>query len=232
MTSPTADRAEKDQMTYQGSLAEPLTTECDDRARRRPERRIKAAGFPRDMPLRTFGLDANPNIDPAVVNTLARCERIKKGQPVCPIGNSGASKPHVLTALGIEAAMYGYRVRSTLATNLVNEPVEAADKKQLNKTTARYGRVGLVCIDELGHKEPDRHGTELLFQVLTERESKNSAAIASNESFGKAHMFRRTCARRHRNITGSRSSAYLRCEEGGCSGMMCRVKRFRKDDAA
>lgn len=34
------------------------------------------------------------------------------------------------------------------------------------------------------HMELDRHGAELLFQVLTEREVKNSVAIASNESFG------------------------------------------------
>ncbi|GAB3227027.1 hypothetical protein GCM10027447_17850 [Glycomyces halotolerans] len=31
--------------------------------------------------------------------------------------------------------------------------------------------------------ELDRHGAEPLFQVLTEREEKNSVAIASNESF-------------------------------------------------
>jgi DNA replication protein DnaC len=31
--------------------------------------------------------------------------------------------------------------------------------------------------------ERDRRGAELLFQVLTEREEKNSVAIASNESF-------------------------------------------------
>jgi DNA replication protein DnaC len=66
----------------------------------------------------------------------------------------------------------------------VNELVEAADEKQLNKTIARYGRVDLLCIDELGYMELDRHGAELLFQVLTEREDKNSVAIASNESFG------------------------------------------------
>ncbi len=30
----------------------------------------------------------------------------------------------------------------------------------------------------------DKHGAELLFQVLTEREEKNSVAIASNEAFG------------------------------------------------
>ncbi|MGV9885188.1 ATP-binding protein, partial [Streptomyces sp. NPDC003379] len=33
------------------------------------------------------------------------------------------------------------------------------------------------------HMELDRRGAELLFQVLTEREEKNSVAIASNESF-------------------------------------------------
>ncbi|MEU8824902.1 hypothetical protein [Streptomyces sp. NPDC048636] len=40
-------------------------------------------------------------------------------------------------------------------------------------------------------------------EVLTEREEKNSVAIASDEFFGKAHMFRRTCARRRRSGAGS-----------------------------
>jgi DNA replication protein DnaC len=44
--------------------------------------------------------------------------------------------------------------------------------------------VYLLAIDELGYMELDRRGAELLFQVLTEREEKNSVAIASNESFG------------------------------------------------
>ena len=64
----------------------------------------------------------------------------------------------------------------------MNEPVEAADEKVLAKTIARYWRVDLLCI-EPGYMELDRRGPELLFQVLTEREEKNSIAIASNESF-------------------------------------------------
>lgn len=76
-----------------------------------------------------------------------------------------------------------HRVKYVLATKLVNELVEAADEKQLTKTMARYGRVDLLCIDEFGNMELDRRGADLLFQVLTEREEKNSVAIASNESF-------------------------------------------------
>ena len=86
--------------------------------------------------------------------------------------------------VGTEAAMAGYRVKYTLATQLANELVEAADEMTLAKTIARYGRVDLLCIDELGYMQLDRRGAELLFQVLTEREEKASVAIASNESFG------------------------------------------------
>jgi DNA replication protein DnaC len=39
------------------------------------------------------------------------------------------------------------------------------------------------CLDELGYMELDRHGAELLFQVLTEREERSAIAIASNEPF-------------------------------------------------
>ncbi|GGR74044.1 hypothetical protein GCM10010236_30670 [Streptomyces eurythermus] len=39
--------------------------------RLRSERRIKAAPLPRDRSPRAFDFDANPNIDPVTVNTLA-----------------------------------------------------------------------------------------------------------------------------------------------------------------
>nr|WP_177153854.1 ATP-binding protein [Streptomyces sp. 2131.1] len=111
--------------------------------------------------LRAFDFDANPNIDAATTHT-ASCEWIKKGQPLCLIGDSGTGKSHMLISLRAGAAMKGYRVRYTLATKLVNELVEAADEKQLNKTIARYGRVDLLYIDELGYMELDRRGADHL----------------------------------------------------------------------
>lgn len=60
-----------------------------------------------------------------------------------------------------------------LGTRLVNDLAEAADEKMLAKSIARYSR-DLLCIDELGFMELDRRGAELLFQVLTESEEKNS----------------------------------------------------------
>jgi DNA replication protein DnaC len=112
-----ANEAARDQMSYRAFMAELLLAECDDRARRRAERRIKAAAFPREKSLRGFDFDANSNIDPAVIHTLATSEWVKRGEPLCLIGDSGTGKSHLLIALGTAAAMAGYRVKYTWQPN-------------------------------------------------------------------------------------------------------------------
>jgi DNA replication protein DnaC len=52
-----AEAAAKEQMTYRGYLAELLMGECDERNRRRSERRIRAAAFPRQKYLELSGVD-------------------------------------------------------------------------------------------------------------------------------------------------------------------------------
>lgn len=175
--------AHREQLTYAAFLADILGAECDDRADRRRYRRVREAGFPRPKRLEQFDFDANPTINPATVHTLAAGGWITAGAPLCLIGDSGTGKTHLLIALGTAAAEAGHRVRYVLASRLVNELAEAATEHQLAKTIARYGRLDLLCVDELGYLSLDRHGAELLFQVLTEREEKASIAIASNEPF-------------------------------------------------
>jgi DNA replication protein DnaC len=178
-----AAAAQREQLSYLGFLAELVMAECDDRDKRRAARRVHDAGFPRDKRLEELDFAANPNLNPAVIHQLATCAWVKAGHPLCLIGDSGTGKSHLLIALGAAAAEAGHRVRYTLASKLVNELVEAADDKQLSKMIARYGRVDLLCLDELGYMELDRRGAELLFQVLTEREERSAIAIASNEPF-------------------------------------------------
>jgi DNA replication protein DnaC len=178
-----ADAAAREQLTYRAFLSELLLAECDDRDERRAARRVHEAGFPRPKTLADFDFAANTAINPATINTLAGCAWVTKGQSLCLIGDSGTGKSHLLIGLGTAAAQAGHKVRYVLAAKLVNELVEAADERQLSRTIARYGRVELLCLDELGYMELDKRGAELLFQVLTEREEKTAVAIASNDSF-------------------------------------------------
>ena len=53
------------------------------------------------------------------------------------------------------------RVRYATCAQLVNELVEAADERRLSRIVARYGRLDLLCLDELGYVQLDARGAEL-----------------------------------------------------------------------
>ena len=178
-----AAEAEREQLSYLGFLAELVMAECDDRTIRRTQRRLHSAGFPRSKRLNDFDFAANPALNPGLIGQLATSDWVRQGRPLCLIGDSGTGKTHLLIALGTAAAEAGHTVRYVLAAKLVNELAEAADERHLARTIARYGRVDLLLIDELGYLQLDRRGAELLFQVLTEREERSAVAIASNEPF-------------------------------------------------
>ncbi len=178
-----ADAAARDGATHRAYLAELLTAEVDTRQTRRRERRIKEARFPRIKTLADFNFDATNTISPATIATLAEGSWIDRGEPVVLLGDSGTGKTHLLIALGIAACEQTRSVRYLTAAQLVNELVEAADDRHLSRTVARYGRLDLLIIDELGYLQLDSRGAELLFQVLTEREERASIAVASNAPF-------------------------------------------------
>jgi DNA replication protein DnaC len=178
-----AAAAARERLSHQAYLAEVLTAECDDRDARRRIRRVLEAKFPRTKRLEDLDLTAMPALPPATLAHLAGGTWIDAGEPVVLLGDSGTGKTHLLIGLGTAAAESGRRVRYATTAALVNELVEAADDKTLSRTIARYGRVDLLCLDELGYLELDRRGAELLFQVFTEREERASIAVASNAAF-------------------------------------------------
>ena len=175
--------AERSQQSYLAFLAEVLSAEVDERGERRRQRRITEARFPRVKRIADFDLTAAPTVNPATIATLAGCGYLDAGEPVVLLGDSGTGKSHLLIGLGVAACEQGRRVRYATAAQLVNELVEAADERRLSRLVARYGRLDLLCLDELGYVQLDSRGAELLFQILTEREEKASIAVASNLPF-------------------------------------------------
>jgi DNA replication protein DnaC len=178
-----AEIAVREKQTHLGFLAEVLAAEVDDRAERRRARRVSEAHFPRLKRLADFDTDIIDTIPAAVVATLATGDYLDAGRPVVLLGDSGTGKSHLLIGLGLAACEQGRRVRYTTTAQLVNELVEAADQRQLSRVVARYGRLDLLLLDELGYVHIDPRGAELLFQIITEREEKASVAIATNLPF-------------------------------------------------
>ncbi len=180
---PLAEAALRNRLSHRAYLAEVLTAELEDRDARRREHRIHEARFPRLKYLADFDLQAAPTVDPAMLTALERGAWIDAGEPVVLLGESGTGKSHLLIGLGIAACQRGLRVRYVTTAALVNELAEAADERVLSRLVARYGRLDLLCLDELNYVHLDPRGAELLFQILTEREERASVAVASNAPF-------------------------------------------------
>ncbi|MBA3955850.1 MAG: ATP-binding protein [Acidimicrobiia bacterium] len=178
-----ADDAARARLTHRAYLAEVLSAEVDERDARRRVRRVVEARFPRMKRLGDFDHSVAPSVAPATIAALAGGAFIDAGEPVVLLGDSGTGKTHLLIGLGVAACEAGRRVRYVTTAALVNELAEAADDKVLSKVIGRYGRLDLLCLDELGYLTLDPRGAELLFQVITEREERASLAVASNAPF-------------------------------------------------
>ena len=169
--------------TYPRFLADALQVEVDIRDERRRARRITEAKLPRTKTLAEFDTTANPLITPQILALLESGAFITASEPVVLLGDSGTGKSHLLIGTCVAAAENGHRVRYVTCAQLANELAEAADELHLAKTVARYGRLDLLAIDELGYVHLDQRSAELLFQILTEREERAAIAVVSNSPF-------------------------------------------------
>jgi len=168
---------------YDEFLLELTVAEIQARAESRLARRVREAKFPLVKTLEGFDFGVVPDLDIRLIRDLARCDYIKERRNVIFLGRSGAGKTHLATALGVEACKDNYRTRFVSCYALVNELIEARQEKDLQRIIQRHARYDLLILDELGYIPFSREGSELLFQVLAERQEKGSVIITTNLGF-------------------------------------------------
>ena len=175
--------ARENQQSHEEFLLNLTETEVKVRAENSLKRRLKESKFPLMKPMETFDFEKALDLDANLVKRLSACEFIEKKQNVIFLGRSGTGKTHLATALGIEACRKGYKTRFVTGCGIVNDLVEARDDKCLKRMLNRYARYDLLILDELGYVPFSVEGSQLLFQVLTERHEKKSIVITSNLGF-------------------------------------------------
>ena len=172
-----------DGVDHVGYLARLTELELIDRERRLVERRIKQARFPIVKQLESFDFKAVPELNKMLVLDLARGEYVARRENVILLGPSGVGKTHIALALGLAACQKGLSVRFTTASQLVHELMEARDEKRLLRLQAQLAKVNLLIVDELGYVPLSQTGSELLFEIFSQRYERGATIVTSNLPF-------------------------------------------------
>lgn len=167
-------------------LIELMKAELNSRQENQNRRRLKAAGFPYLKTMEEFDCSQlNDAVSPLFLQELASCQFIKNKQNIIMIGNPGRGKTHLAIALGLKACTAGYNVLFKNAATLSTELCEAKDNYRLGKLERSLAKADLLILDELSYLSFNRHQSELLFKVISDRSEKSSTIVTTNLPFSK-----------------------------------------------
>lgn len=171
------------QLDYEEFLTTLLNSEYEQRHQHGIERKIREAHFTYRKYLDQFLLDElSPELRKSI-NELKTLSFIHQKENVILIGNPGVGKTHLAIGLGIQACLQSKTVLFVSVPNLVIELKEAMSKHQINAYKKKFERFDLVILDELGYISFDREGSEILFNLLSNRNNKGSMIITTNLTF-------------------------------------------------
>ncbi|MBK5247252.1 MAG: IS21-like element helper ATPase IstB [Peptostreptococcaceae bacterium] len=171
--------------SYEAFLINLMKREVLKRQENQITRKIKMAKFPFTKTLDEFDFERMENVSSACIWELSCCDYIKKRENIIMIGNPGSGKSHLSIGLGMKACQAGMNVRFYTAASLVNELSESLQNNRLSKLEKSLSKVDLLILDELSYLTFNRHQSELLFQVISERSERGSIIVTTNLEFSR-----------------------------------------------
>jgi DNA replication protein DnaC len=178
-----ATKAAEQQRSHVDYLAPLIEGEATMRENRSIERRITNARFPVLKTLDTFQWSWPKKINRPQIQNLFRLDFMATQTNVVLIGNVGLGKTHLSIALGHAACLNGHSVLFTTAVDIINTLAVAQSAGRLKRELNRYLKPALVIVDELGFLPIDKHGADLLFQIISQRYERASMVISTNRVY-------------------------------------------------
>jgi DNA replication protein DnaC len=178
-------KAARDNIGHQDFLAQLAKGEISLRHDRATARRIRNARFPVVKTLDQFSWSWPKKINRMAVQNLYRLQFMEGNANVIFLGTVGLGKTHLATALGYTACLAGKSVLFTTAIDAINTLAAAQAANRLKAELKKYLAPSLLILDELGYLPIDKHGADLLFQVISQRYERGSTIITSNKAYKK-----------------------------------------------
>jgi len=178
-----AAKAAEKQRSHVDYLAQLVEGEAALRENRAIKGRIKKAHFPVLKTLDDFEWSWPKKINRPQIQNLFRLAFITDKTNVVFISTVGLGKTHISLALGHAACVSGYSVLFTTAIDIINTLAAAQAVGQLKREFRRYLNPALLIIDELGYLPIDKHGADLLFQIVSQRYERAPMVITTNRVY-------------------------------------------------
>jgi DNA replication protein DnaC len=169
--------------THLDYLSRLIEGEFQRRADNRVRARIQAARFPVIKTLEQYRWDWPKKINRTQVQNLFRLNFIKEKANIIFLGGVGLGKSHLASALGYQACLEGHSVLFATAVNLINTLAAAHAAHRLQLELKKYLIPSVLVLDEVGYLPIDKQGSDLLFQVISERYERGSIILTTNKAF-------------------------------------------------
>ncbi|WP_223273106.1 IS21-like element helper ATPase IstB [Enterococcus sp. OL5] len=169
--------------SYEEFLIQLLSVELEQRQNNRIQTLIRQSKLPNKV---TFDDYMDSHLEIKVKKQIRELKTLKfidQKENLILMGNPGIGKTHLATVLGMEACLSGKSVLFINIPNLVIELKESMSANQLNFYKRPFGKYDLVILDELGYVSFDQVGSEILFNLLSNRTAAGSMIITTNLSF-------------------------------------------------
>jgi DNA replication protein DnaC len=170
-------------LPYERFLLALCEAEISHRKAVRIERAIAAAKVPFVKELSSYDFAAVESIQKTHVMELAQGGYMERAENLLLVGVPGLGKTHLAIGLGLAACRQNKRVRFYRAAKLVDELMVMQHNLRLSRFVAKFEKLDLLILDELGFFPVPKEGSQLLFQLVSDLYERVSIVITSNLRF-------------------------------------------------
>ncbi|MDP7090784.1 MAG: IS21-like element helper ATPase IstB [Dehalococcoidia bacterium] len=156
-----------------------VDTEWDERYNRKLARLIKAARFRYPASFEEIDLESPRNLEKNLLLRLSEKGWIEAHQFVLVTGPTGTGKSFVVSALGHQACMHGFKTGYYSCSKLFKQLKLARADGSYLKALVRIQKLDLFILDDIGLEPFDPQSRMALLEILEDRIGRRSTIIVS-----------------------------------------------------
>jgi len=162
-----------------------LSLEIEHRRRNRIASCFKASKLDEKPTIDRFDFSFHPSRKnhKAKILNLLDLGFVREKKDIILIGNPGVGKTFLAKCLAYAATQAGIKTLFTSAMEMINQLIAAEAERSLLRKLHYYQSFDLLVCDEIGYLPLGQQGSNLFFQVISQRHKKKSTIITTNLAF-------------------------------------------------